>query len=477
MSHSARIADVKWVLMKEISAGRAVAWLSTMVLVSFFLCLPAQRSYAEPMTQYVDDFFYKMGGGRAIPRGASGYVTYRIGARFTVSPGYSCGKFSIEQNLEQALNRVRDQMTGLPDQLGMAATGMISSLPMYLLKNYASDVYGILMWNLDQSIELFRFQYKTCETLEAEIMKNNEEYNPYSTATRAAVLNQWEYGANGAGTIDETSRGIQSNPGQQGFNFLGNGRGTPDRPIPLKHDLMVLAYNNRLGRTEDPLDTSAPTGHDNDVLVQTWPDPQVAADWVVAATGEFWLVVGQNSPKDSAPGIGLRPEIDLLTDNYAIALNNAIELNDYHDLDTLEQNVPRKLRITDRVIKGLRNLPGDQKAIATERLASDTAIAIVKNKVDLATNLFRAAMQDPDVATSQIASVAGNVASQTRTWLREEMEEIAQMMAIDRSGASKTPVIIMNHGAQESSQRTWQPANQATNPNPIGRDSFPVTDD
>ncbi len=435
--------------------------------------LPVQEVQAEPMTQYVDDFFYKLGGGRAIPRGASGYVTYRIGARFTVTPGYSCGRFSLEQNLEQALNRIRDQIQGLPDQLGMAATGMISSLPMYLVKNYAPDIYGILMWNLDQSIELFRFQYKTCETLEAEIMKNNEEYNPYATAMRVAVMNQWEFGANGGGTIDQTARNIQERPGRDGFNFLGNGRGTPSNPIALKHDLMVLAYNNRVGRINDPLDTTRPAGHDHDALVQTWPTPQHAADWVVAATGEFWLVVDQSTPKQSAPGIGLRPEIDTLTDNYAMALTNAVELSDFHDLDLLEQTVPQRLRISDRVIKSLRNLPNDKQALAIERLASDTAVALVKNKVDLATTLFRSAMQDPDIATSQIASIAGNVASHTRTWLREEMDEITQSMQIQRMGASATPVLIMNHGASSLNRESGVSGAPSTNPNPVGPEGIP----
>lgn len=432
-----------------------------------------QPTQAEPLTQYVDDFFYKLDGGRAIPRGAAGYVTYRIGARFTVTPGYSCGKFNLEQNLEQALNRIRDQVTGLPDQLGMAATGMISSLPMYLVKNYAPDIYGILMWNLDQSIELFRFQYKTCETLEAEIMKNNEEYNPYATAMRVAVMNQWEYGANGGGTIDQTARNIQERPGRDGFNFLGNGRGTPVKPIALKHDLMVLAYNNRVGRIDDPLDTSRPEGRDNDALVRTWPTPQHAADWVVAATGEFWLVVDQSTPKQSAPGIGLRPEIDLLTDNYAIALTNAVELSDFNDLDTLEQTVPQRLRLSDKVIKGLRSLPDDKKAIAIERLASDTAVALVKNKVDLATTLFRSAMQDPDIATSQIASIAGNVSAHTRTWLREEMDEIAQSMQIQRNGASATPVLIMNHGASQDRRDSGMSGAPSSNQYPVGREGIP----
>src|SRR3990167_6990179 len=309
--------------MVAILKARFKAVLVLLALSVAMLMVPSVSAQAEPVTQYVDDFFYKLGGGRAIPRGAAGYVTYRIGARFTITPGYSCGNFSLEQNLEQALNRIRTQIQGLPDQLGMAATGMVSALPMYLLKNYAADVYGILMWNLDQSIDLFRIQYKTCETLEAEILRNNEGYNPYATATRAAVLNQYIWGGENGTTIDQTTREAQTDPGRRGFNFLGNGRGTPDKPIPLKHDLMVLAYNNRLGRVENPLDVSAPTANQNDALVQTWRTPQLAADWLVAATGEFWLVVGGSAPKQSAPGIGVRPEIDLLTDNYEIALTNA----------------------------------------------------------------------------------------------------------------------------------------------------------
>jgi len=460
--------------MVAIFKARFKAVLVLLALSVAMLMVPSPAPRAEPLTQYVDDFFYELGGGRAIPRGAAGYVTYRIGARFTITPGYSCGNFSLEQNLEQALNRIRTQVQGLPDQLSMAATNMISSLPMYLVKNYASDIYGILMWNLDQSIELFRFQYKTCETLEAEIMANEKDYNPYAAATRAAVLNQYIWGGENGQTIDETARETQTNPGRRGFNFLGDGRGTAARPIPLKHDLMVLAYNNRLGRVANPLDVSAPTTHQNEAMVQTWRTPQHAADWLVAATGEFWLVVDSSAPKESAPGVGLRPEIDMLTDNYEIAITNAVQLNNFDDLDALELGgVPNKLRLTDRVIESIQALKGDKQAIAIERLASDTAVAIVKNKVDLATTLLRAAVQDPDVATSQIASVAGQVASQARTWLREEMEEISQMMAIDRMGPAATPVIIMNRGMREGSREGRQTGQSEARPYQSGRDGFP----
>lgn len=458
----------------NIMPARRARMKKMLVMTASAMMVTGPVSHAEPLTQYVDDFFYELGGGRAIPRGAAGYVTYRIGARFTVTPGYSCGNFSLEQNLEQALNRIRTQVQGLPDQLGTAATNMISALPMYLVKNYASDIYGILMWNLDQSIDLFRVQYKTCETLEAEIMNNDNGYNPYATATRAAVMNQYIWGGENGQTIDETTRDIQTNPGRRGFNFLGDGRGTAARPIPLKHDLMVLAYNNRIGRVSNPLDVSAPTTHQNEALVQTWRSPQHAADWLVAATGEFWLVADSSAPKESAPGIGLRPEIDMLTDHYVIALTNAAELNNYDDLDALELGgVPNKLRLSDRVIESIQALKGDKRAIAIERLASDTAVAIVKNKVDLATTLLRAAIQDPDVATSQISGVAGQVALQARTWLREEMEEISQMMAIDRMGPASTPVIIMNRGMQEGSRGGSQTGRAETHRHQTGRDGFP----
>lgn len=449
-------------------------WINPIVrsILIALISTSVTKVQAEPLPRQVDELFYQLGGGRALPRGAAGYVTYRIGARFTVSPGYSCGEFNLEDNLEQALNRIRDQVQGLPDQLGMAATNMISALPMYLVKNYAPDIYGILMWNLDQSIELFKFQYKTCETLEAEIMNNNAGYNPYATAARAAVLNQWEIGARSGSTIDQTSRSIQSNPGNQGFNFLGNGRGRPGSPIPLKHDLMVVAYNNRIGRFNDPLNTTAPN-NTADPLVQTWPTPAAAADWLIAATGEVWLVVGENSPKESAPGVGLRPEIDLLTENYEIAIINAVELIDFAALDTLEQTVPTKFRISDKVIESIRSLRGDEKGVAIQRLASDIAVSIVKNKVDMATTLLRSAVQDPDVATSQIAGVAGSVALEARKWIREEIEEISMMMAIERQGMGTTPLVIIKRGAQRQLDGSNQLGTPESRDNTAGSDGFP----
>lgn len=438
--------------------------------------LAITHAHSEPLPRLVDELFYQLGGGRALPPSAAGYVTYKIGARFTVSPGYSCGEFNFEDNIEEALDRIRDQVRELPDQLGMAATGLISALPMYLVKNYAPDIYGILMWNLDQSIELFKFQYKTCETLEAEIIDNNAGYNPYATAVRAAVLNQWEMGVENGESMDQTSRSIQDKPGEQGFNFLGSGRGKPDNPIPLKHDLMVVAYNNRIGRFNDPLDESEPDDETDSPLVQTWPSPEAAADWLVAATGEIWLVVGKEAPKESAPGVGLRPEIDLLSEQYDLAITKAVEQNDFEELDEIEKTVPRKFRLSDMVISATRSLRPDEKTLSIQRLASDIAVSIVKNKVDMATTLLRSAVQDPDVATSQIAGVAGQVALDSRNWIRQEIEEISTMMSIERQGMNSTPLIIMKRGMQrqlEQSNQIGRPDRRANN---AGRDGFPVSE-
>lgn len=428
---------------------------------------------AEPLYKKTDEFFYTLGGGRAIPRSATGYVTYRIGARFTYTPGYSCGQFNLEQNLEQALNRIRDQITGLPDQLGMAATSAIASLPLYLVKNYAPDIYGLLVWNLDQSIELFRFQYKSCETLEAEIHAHDEGYNPYAQAVRASVLNQWEIGARVGESLDQTQRQIQDNPGARGVNFLGNGRGTAEHPIPLKHDLMVLAYNNRIGRYDDPLNETAPVGQSQNPLVQIWPTPKAAADWVIAATGEFWITVEQGAQKDSAPGIGLRPEIDELTDRYAQAIVNAVLQRDHALLDELERNTPPRLRLADALIESLRQLPLEEQSLSMERLASDTAVSLVKHKVDLAQTLLRASVQDPDIATSQLAGIAGQIAQQTRTWLREEMDEISQTLQIERMGIGATPVLIINRSHQKRFEHAPLQPTPGSNPRPMVDEGVP----
>ncbi|CBL45385.1 conserved hypothetical protein [gamma proteobacterium HdN1] len=437
-------------------------------------CLPVTLGHAEPLTKYVDDFFYKLNGGRAIPRGAAGYITYRVGARFTANPGYTCGKFKMENNLKQAFENMKTQLSGLPGQISTAATEMVAALPMYLVKTYAPDIYGILTWNLDQAIELFRFEYKTCEMLESEMAKAEGEHNPYNTALRASVMNQWKYGAENNQSINQTSQEIKENPGRKGFDFLGKGRGTKENPVPIKHDLMVLAYNNRIGRTNEPLNESAPPDDQKNLaLVQIWPTPKAAADWVVAATGEFWIVVDDEKPK-SAPGVGIRPEIDLLTDRYEQAIVNAVNLDDFQELDELGLTVPPNLRISDRVISALRNLPDDKRAVATSRLASDTAVAIVKNKADLATTLFRSAVQDPDVATSQISSIAAKVSDDTRKWLSEEMEEVATSMQMARIGLGTTPLLIMGQSMVETLKKSTQTGSSPKNNNPAIQGGYPV---
>lgn len=436
--------------------------------------LPIRNADAEPLTGYVDDFFYKLGGGRTLPRAASGYVTYKIGARLQFTPGYSCGKFSMEDNLEEALNRIRDQINGLPDQLGMAATSAISALPLYLVKNYAPDIYGLLVWNLDQSIELFRFEYKTCETLEAEIHNNDAEYNPFKTAVRASVLNQWHTGADNGDTIDETSRKIQNSPGDEGITFLSPGRGKAGNPIPLRSELVILAYNVRIGRGNTPLDVSAPVGQSGTPLVQVWPTPQAAADWVIAATGEFWLTVEDSAQKETSNGVGLRPEIDKLTDDYQNAINNAVQLRDHDALDGLEKNVPPKLRISDRLVESIRLLPELDQTVSIERLASETALSIVKNKVDLALALLRASVQDPDVLGSDISQICAQVSLDARTWLREEMVDIEQSMYFDASGMRSTPTLIMGHSNSVSTRKSFKAPRTFKSGTEIGADGAAV---
>lgn len=423
---------------------------STIIIFSLVVSL---NSHAEPLEKNMSDWFYELGGGRALPQYSHAFVTYRIGSRFTADLGYSCGRFDFETNVENAINRVRGQIENMPNQLGMAATEMISALPLYLVKNYAPDIYGLLTKNLDWAIDLFRFQYKTCQQLESEMLASNDNSNPFANAVRASVMNRWTIGVNNNETTTEVEDDIIDNPGSAGINFLGNGRGVNDNPIPIKHDLMVLAYNNRLGRTDNPLTLDPYGGNDADTnpLVQIWPTPEAAAEWVVATTGEMWLSVDQSGQKDSAPGVGIRPEIDEYTRQYDEAIRSAVINNDFTALDEIESSgIPSRLRISDSLIQAIRSINQIEQGPTIARLASDIALNIVTFKVDMASTLLRSAEQDPDIITSQISGIAKKASESSREWLREEVQEIAQMVSFGRTTNSQTALQILNYARSES---------------------------
>lgn len=385
--------------LKEVSKAITVASLSLVATAT---------AQSAPLQKSVDNFFYELHGGTAIPRSAAGYTTYRIGARIRFTSGYSCGKFDTFDNIEQAVNRIKDQIEALPDQLSMAATSAISAAPLYLVKTYAPDIYGLLVWNMDQAVELFRFEYKTCEQIESEVKRNDTPgFNPYKTAVRAAIFNQYVYGADEGDSLTDTASEAKANPGARGITHLGQAeRGKSGDPIKLKRELAIVGYNDTLGRTDNPRATTAVPGAEDEVLVQIWPTPTAAADWIVMTTGEVEIVVegSGSSGRATTPGIGLRPEVNKIARDYSEAIASAVSSADYTSLEAMEPTIPEQYHLSPKLVEDIRSLNQNKRALAINKLASNAAVGLVSQKANLAIEILEAGMEDPDTYSSDISS-------------------------------------------------------------------------
>lgn len=436
--------------MSKSSKAFAAATLSLLISSSI---------QAEPLRlqKTVDNFFYELHGGTTIPRSASGYVTYRIGARIRFTSGYSCGRFDTFDNIEQAVNRIRDQIEALPDQLSMAATSAISALPLYLVKTYEPNIYGLLVWNMDQAIELFRFEYKTCEQLESEIKRNDAPgFNPYKTAVRAAVFNQYVYGADEGESLTQTANEAKQNPGRRGITHLGQaGRGRDGDPIRLKRELAIVGYNNTLGRTDNPRATTAVEGAEDEYLVQVWPTPTAAADWIVMTTGDVELVVegsGTNG-RSTTPGIGLRPEVNKITRDYREAITRAVSSADYSALEELENTMPEQYQLSPKLVEDLRSLKPNKRSLAIQKLASNAAVGFVSQKANLAIEILEAGMEDPDTYSSDISSETKTFAAEAINKYERGMASLERQLHFN-SITGYTPIQISKEAYHDRTQDT-----------------------
>lgn len=408
-------------------------YLNTLAVALTLALYTGAVAASSPITQPIDDTFKWLEGGSGLPRSSSAYTTYRVGARFTASVGYSCGKFKFQNNASAALQRMRDQIQNMPNILAQAATGFVASAPFYLVKTFAPDVYGILTWNLDSAIELFRFDYKTCEQLESDIRNTTDiaAHNPYSDLMRASVLQRYSWGASQGWSIQQTKEDIENNPGAGGIDFLGNGRGTPANPIEVLHDVMLVGYNLRLHR--GILDTSTPPNLPTpNAMVRIWPTPQDAINWIQRIAGEYRLVLAEGSSPEGASPQGVRAEIERVTELYQSALGTAVISRDYGLLDDLERNIPGNLKVPSSTIEHIRKLSDNQKGLAISSLSSGTATAVVVNSVQEAIQTLRQGAQAPDVVNSAAESVIGPLISKTILQLHDQLDEIAIMARINR---------------------------------------------
>lgn len=422
-------------------------------------------SYAE-LPDSTDILTYRLGGARVVPIPGSGYITYKVDAHFKAGLGYSCGEFDFHQNLSQMINQIQTQARQIPIQLQNAVSAAVAALPGYLMQKINPNLYNIVTKSLDETTELFRLSYKSCKTMESEMQRNGSDYNPYEGFMNVAIAGNWEFGANTGMTIDEAKDAVDSKTPAPIRWWGGELYGTVDNPIQVNHDLVIAGYNLMLGRTGDVSTNAIPTGNlAQQPIVRIWHRPSDAAEWIQRVVGDLIIVTSENPETPNAQatssitGNGLRPMIRELEPAIRDALNLAVEDFDFTDI----KNYP-SLKVSERLIRALQDLPLGERAVYMERLTTEFALNETVERARLIKQMLLLGLRHPDNIVAKISGETEKVVrKKTLPDLARMEEDIIKSMKIKNSTLIPTALTILNQFDQR------QRSGIAEQPTPLNR--------
>ena len=409
-------------------------------------------AYAQdPSLPIVDDsthtLFYRLGGGRVVPAPGSGLVTHRVTARFKGGFGYSCGEFDFQNNVAEMINQIETRVREIPMQLQNAISAAVAGLPGYLMQKINPNLYNIVTKSLDETAELFRFSYKTCEQMEAEMRQGR---NPYDGFMTAVVANKWKIGAEAGDNIADTKDEIADDPTGPIEWLGGNEYGTVQRPIQINHDLVMAGYNIMLGRTGDVSTDAIPVGSlAQQPIVQIWARPSDAGIWIQDVVGDMIIITTERDPEpQSITGEGLRQVVTDLEPLIRNALDDAINSYDFEAINRFTS-----LTLSNGLVEGLRAMPLGEQLVFVERLVSEMAVNEAYERVTLIRQMLLMGLNHPDNVAAKISDkTEGYIRSKTFPDFDILVNEIYETLALKRTTVNSTALSIINqHKARQSS--------------------------
>jgi len=422
-----------------------------MLLLSLGLTmtLHAAPRNASQIPPHISHTYYHLGGGRILPPPGAGVTTFNISARFKVGLGYSCGKFNFQDNVTQMVNQMTSRVRQIPGQLTTAASAAVAALPGYLIQKVNPTLYNIITKTLDETANLFRLSYKSCQQIEHD-MQRNPDANPYQGFMKASIADRWTVAASSGDLAADVDESINSATDRDPIRWLaGRLYGTADNPIQVNRDIVVAGYNIMIGRTGDvSVDTAPPSDSPMalEPIVQIWASPAAAGTWAQEVLGDLKIVMTPaDTPPASIAGKGLRPKVSALEISIDNALREALKTDDYAPL-----NRYTSLRISASLIEGLHNMPPGEAAVLTDRLVSELAVNEARERLMLIKQMMMTGLRAPDlVASTGGATAKKHIRGSTFRDMDRVTREIIESLELQQRTLNATTIAIINHANRQ----------------------------
>ncbi|VAW67436.1 hypothetical protein MNBD_GAMMA08-2088 [hydrothermal vent metagenome] len=421
------------------------------VMLNMFIVPPVQSAEtaekAPLMSTSIGDLYYQLGGGKVLPPPGANYTTFRIDARFKGGFGYSCGKFNYRDNISQMVNQIKSQARQLPGQLVLALQAAGAGLPGYFMQKKNPTLYNIITKTLDQSAELFKLSYKTCEAMESEMAKNPDA-NPYAGFLRASVASKWKIGTDNNEIAADIHQGIKDNPGAPITWIGGKKYGSTNNPIQINKDIVTAGYNIMIGRTGDVSVLTSPTDTVTKKMpiVRIWANPDLAGRWIQDVIGDKQVVLGEDAgvPK-SIVGHGLRPKVLALEIDIYDAINTAI-LGDFSRINTYNSTL-----LSNNLIVALKQMPAGERAIMVDRMSSEMAAAEAQERLFLLKQMILTGLKSPDISASPGGVTADKyIRESTFPDINEALTDMHNDLDLKQRTINRTALLILGRASKRN---------------------------
>lgn len=347
--------------------------------------------------------YYRLGGGDPAARSNnSNQISARLGLNSALRLNYSCGKFDLGLswgNLMNSFSQIGSQVTN-------AVKAGISALPLYILQRAQPGLYQLFQTYSAKADVMIGAALKSCEEMEAQIKAGGDPYNDWLQAAKGV---DWKMNMTAANTdIVDVKKSINTSGGSSGVPWVGGAYagGSGQAPVRVVKDIVAAGYNATLNTTvtaPDTIDYSLPSSPVAlQQLVRNFKRAADAAQYATDVMGEVEVATcdGAACPaKSTSTGMGLAPKFEGEVPPLRQAMNNllAAPVPDAANLDLV--SAPG-VTVSREVVEALKELPPTERAIATERLVREIAVAKTIDKALAIRNTMLTGMTEPNIYAS-----------------------------------------------------------------------------
>ncbi len=440
--------------------------LGVLILLSGLVLSPAYADVSVSQGSLVpgdtNGLYYQIGGGDVTPLPyAPDSSDIYLNVNGNAGLGYNCGVFNPEASIVNSLNNMDASFEKMITHVISNAEGALMELPAYKLAQAMPDLYKLIQDGIGNGQFDFNVSTKSCQQMVSEVGSGK---NPYNDWLQASLGDDWKYHmsladsqAAASGMLGSSSQDINAakkqvdqDNGKSGVQWVrgikkngekyAGGQGQPT--IYLTYDIAVAGYNVLIAGNRSYDDTNAPSKTTSNArLVDAFPNPKVAGQWVAKVVGEQEITTFANGQKQSIPGIGLLGDVQT---EAATIKKNIVDLVDGSQtisLDRLKAISPPKVMLNSAVIQMLRKQTNPlMQAIYVNKIAQEVAVARAIDKAKLGLQLLEVGSQVPSIYANNAAQ-KGTKADEDR--MRQWISELRNNPKDNEEFVGSTIAILM----------------------------------